>query len=101
MYTYNINVKEGTGGYFDYDNCDFTFGEYTTPFLPRIGETIQLARQSKKVNPVTGKPFLQYIDLLVRDVNYYIINNDKNGITLYVTPIANDDIYDMQPYECE
>lgn len=85
MYKYDIDIKSGTGKHFDEDGCDLCVAVgIETPFLPRVGETISLAKKSEnKVNP--ERPMLSYQDYLVRDVNYWI-NGNKNGINVYVIP---------------
>lgn len=93
MYKYNINIKSGTGGWYDYDGCDYSFGEFKTQFIPRIGETISINLETDKVNPNTKKPLFRYYNFLVRDVVHWISNNGSSGTTVYV--IATDG------YECK
>ena len=83
-YKYEILIKSGTGQYYDYGNCDCLIKKCETPFLPRIGETIQI--NFNKINENTGKKCIQYYKFLVRDIQYWI-NEDKNGIYVYVIPI--------------
>lgn len=83
-YKYEILVKSGTGQYYDYDNCDCLIKECETPFLPRIGETIKI--NFNETNPKTGNKCIQYYKFLVRDIQYWI-NENKNGIYVYVIPI--------------
>ena len=52
-YKYEILIKSGTGQYYDYGNCDCLIKKCETPFLPRIGETIQI--NFNKINENTGK----------------------------------------------
>lgn len=80
MYKYDISIKSGTGGWYDYDGCDKCVAKLETHFLPRVGETIQILTkdENKKSN---------YISYLIRDVNYWYIDKDKNGINVYVIPI--------------
>ena len=83
-YKYEILIKSGTGQYYDYGNCDCLIKKCETPFLPRIGETIQI--NFNKINENTEKKCIQYYKFLVRDIQYWI-NEDKNGIYVYVIPI--------------
>ena len=64
--------------------CGASACSVRTPFLPRIGETIQI--NFNKINENTGKKCIQYYKFLVRDIQYWI-NEDKNGIYVYVIPI--------------
>lgn len=96
MIRYTVSIKSGTGGWSDYDGCDYTFGEITTPCLPRIGETIMILRDSEEINPTNKKPYQQYTRFLVRDIEHYYIPADKtrnqkstSGITVYVVPIES------------
>lgn len=83
-YKYEIKIKSGTSQYYDYDNCDLLLKKCETPFLPRVGETIQI--NFNEINQKTGKKCMQYYKFLVRDIQY-LINEDKNGIYVYVIPI--------------
>lgn len=62
-YKYEILIKSGTGQYYDYGNCDCLIKKCETPFLPRIGETIQI--NFNKINENTGKKCIQYYKFLV------------------------------------
>lgn len=84
-YKYKIKIKSGTGQYYDYDNCDLLLKECETPFLPRVGEIIQI-NFNDEINPTTGKKCIRYYNFLVRDIQYWI-SEDRNGIDVYVVPI--------------
>lgn len=84
-YKYKIKIKSGTGQYYDYGNCDLLLKECETPFLPRVGEIIQI-NFNDEVNPTTGKKCIRYYNFLVRDIQYWI-SEDRNGIDVYVVPI--------------
>lgn len=87
MHKYNINIKSGTSGWYDYDGCDYSFGEFETKFIPRIGETISISLETEKLNPKTNKPIFNYYNFLVRDVVHWIGNNGSFGTTVYVIAI--------------
>lgn len=80
MYKYNVSLKSGTGGYFDEDDCDCLVKKITTPFLPRIGETISIMVPIK--DNCKG-----YQNFLVQDIKYWYFDEAENGITVYVIPI--------------
>lgn len=80
MYEYDVMIKSGTGGWYDYDNCDKFVAKLETHFLPRVGETIQVHTKDKDEKSY-------YIKYLVRDIDYWYIDKDKNGINVYVIPI--------------
>lgn len=84
-YKYKIKIKSGTGQYYDYGNCDLLLKECETPFLPRVGEIIQI-NFNDEINPTTGKKCIRYYNFLVRDIQYWI-SEDRNGIDVYVVPI--------------
>ena len=84
-YKYEIKIKSGTGQYYNYDNCDCLIKKCETPFLPRIGETIQISFNDE-INQITGEKCIRYYKFLVRDIQYWI-NENKNGIYVYVIPI--------------
>ena len=83
-FKYDIKIKNGTGQYYDNGNCDLLLKRCETPFLPRIGETIQIG--FNEINPETKRGYIQYYKFLVRDIQYWIINEDRNGIYVYVIP---------------
>lgn len=83
MYKYNINIKSGTSGWYDYDSCDYSFGEFETQFIPRIGETISINLETDNTNPRTGETITKYYDFLVRDVVHWI-GKVGSGTTVYV-----------------
>ena len=82
-YKYDIKIKSGTGNYYDDGNCDLLLKRCETPFLPRIGETIQIG--FKEINLNTEKEYIQYYEFLVRNIQYWI-NENRNGIYVYVIP---------------
>ena len=84
-YKYDIKIKSGTCQYYNNGNCDLLLKRCETSFLPRIGETIQIGFNDE-INPATGKKCIQYYKFLVRDIQYWI-NENMNGIYVYVIPI--------------
>lgn len=47
MYKYDILIKSGTDGWYDYDGCDKSVAMLETLFLSRVGETIQIQTKEK------------------------------------------------------
>lgn len=88
--TISINIKSGTGGHYDYDNCDLCIKEIKDNNypIPRIGESIDIWEDNdeKRTNSkgVILKTYHQY---LVSDVRYWIAD-EKYGVTVYVIPIG-------------
>lgn len=86
----NILIKSNTGGYSEYDDCDFLVKRIEDDKfpVPRIGETIQIQEDNDegKTNS-NGIVFQEYHDYLVRDVIYWLDDNDY-GINVYVVPIG-------------
>lgn len=89
--TISIYVKSGTGEYYDDDGCDMLIKEIKNSNfpIPRIHETIEIlepsdARRTNKYNEIL-KEYHQY---LVSDVRYWIIDEEKNGVSVYVIPIG-------------
>ena len=88
-YTYNVIVKSGTGGWSDYDNNGYLVKQdMTTPYIPRQGEVLSIQRETKKINELTNKPYKEFVNFLVREVEYWYIDKEHNGITIYVVPIS-------------
>ena len=86
----SINIKSGTGGYFDYDGCDLCVTEIDDKNfpIPRIGESIEIAEDNdKKITNAAGRVLQEFHQYLVNDICYWV--NDKNyGVTIYVVPIG-------------
>lgn len=88
--TISINIKSGTGGYYDYDGCDMHIKNVSTNNfpIPRIGETIEILEDNdKKRMNAKGEILKEYHDYLVTDVKYRIIPNG-NYVEVYVIPIG-------------
>ena len=85
-----INIKSGTGGYYDYDGCDLCVKEITCENfpIPRIGESIEVSEDNDK-NQINskGKILKEFHQYLVNDVRYWISDNNY-GVTVYVVPIG-------------
>lgn len=86
----SINIKSGTGGYYDYDGCELCMAEvkHENFPIPRIGESIDILEDNdeKKTN-YKGEVLKEYHQYLVNDVRYWISNNNY-GVTIYVLPIG-------------
>lgn len=78
-----INIKSGTGGYYNYDGCDLCLREIKNKDfpIPRIGESIDILENDDNL-----KEYHQY---LVSDVRYWIADNSY-GVTIYVLPIGRN-----------
>lgn len=88
-YTYDVMVKNGTGGWSDYDNCNYlVVKDMTTPYIPRQGEVLRIQRETKRINELTNKPDKEFINFLVREVEYWYFDKEHNGVTIYVVPIS-------------
>lgn len=90
--TISINVKSGTGGYYDYDGCDLRLKkmENSNFPIPRIGESIEIWEDDdKKRTNDKGIILKTYHQYLVSDVRYWIID-EKYGVTVYVIPIGRN-----------
>ena len=89
--TISIYIKSGTGGYSDYDGCDMLVKELKNSNfpIPRIHETIEILEpnDTKKTNQA-GEVLKEYHQYLVTDVRYWIIDEKKNGVSVYVLPIG-------------
>lgn len=86
----SINIKSGTGGYYDYDGCDLCLKEMTHENfpIPRIGETIDILEDNdNKTTNSRGEVLKVLHQYLVNDVNYWISDN-AYGVTIYVVPIG-------------
>lgn len=86
----SVNIKNGTGGWADYDSCDFCVTKITHENfpIPRIGETLALLEDNDKGNVNSkGETLKEYHEYLVTDVRYWIGNNNY-GVTVYVLPIG-------------
>lgn len=86
----SVNIKSGTGGWIDYDGCDFcvTRITYENFPIPRIGEILALMEDNDKGNANSkGEILKEYHEYLVTDVRYWIGNNSY-GVTIYVVPIG-------------
>lgn len=90
--TISINVKSGTGGYYDYDGCDLRLKKMeNSDFpIPRIGESIEIWEDNdKKRTNDKGIILKTYHQYLVSDVRYWIAD-EKYGVTVYVIPIGRN-----------
>lgn len=85
----SINVKSGTGGYYDYGNCDLKLKDVDETFpIPRIGESIDILEDNdKKKTNAKGEVLQEYHQYLVTDVRYWLAHNN-HGITIYVVPVG-------------
>lgn len=86
----SINIKSGTGGYNDYDGCDFCIKEITDDKfpIPRIGESIDILEENdKNATNYKGEILKEFHQYLVADVRYWLSGN-KYGVTVYVVPIG-------------
>lgn len=86
----DILVKNGTGNYSEYDGCDFLVKRIENDKfpIPRIGETIQILEDNdEKQTNSNGVIFQEYHDYLVRDVVYWVADNNY-GVNVYVIPIG-------------
>ena len=84
MVTFNLHVKNGTGGYSDYDACDLRLlGDITAEAIPRIGEKIVFPQKSKGVNVMRT--------FIVTDVSHNISVSyplkKVSDITVYIVPV--------------
>lgn len=88
--TISINIKSGTGGYYDCDGCDLNLKRIEDDKfpIPRIGETLEISEENdRKQTNSEGVILKEYHDYLVTDVRYWIADN-KYGLTIYVVPIG-------------
>lgn len=88
----SINIKSGTGGYYDYDNCDLCIKEIKDDKfpIPRIGESIDILEKNDAERKLqNGEFFKEYHQYLVSDVRYWISDNTY-GVTVYVVPIGRN-----------
>lgn len=89
--TISIYIKSGTGGYSDYDGCDRLVKEFkNSKFpIPRINESIEILEpnDAKRTNQ-NGEVLKEYHQYLVTDVRYWIIDEERNGVSIYVVPIG-------------
>lgn len=87
----SINIKSGTGNYYDYDGCDMCIKELEDFPLPRIGETIQIM-EDNDLNKTNSKGIIlkEYHDYLITDIKYWIGAKDNYGVTVYVIPIGRN-----------
>lgn len=86
-----INVKSGTGGYYDLDNCDMCIKKINNSNfpIPRIGESIQILEPNDRgERNILGDIAEEYHTYLVTDVKYWIVNEKDYGVTVYVIPIG-------------
>ena len=87
----DVYVKSGTGGYSDYDGVDRSIIqiENDTFPIPRIGESIEvLEKNDKGLTDGSGNVCKEYHQYLVTDVRYWIVDSNKNGVSIYVVPIG-------------
>lgn len=86
----SINIKSGTGGYYDYDGCDLCIKKIKDDNfpIPRIGESMDILEKNdaERQNP-NGKFFKEYHQYLVTDVRC-LIDENSHGVTVYVVPIG-------------
>ena len=88
----SINIKSGTGGYYDYDGCDLCLKKIENENfpIPRIGESIDILEDNdKKKTNSRGDVFKIYHQYLVSDIRYWISDNSY-GVTIYVLPIGRN-----------
>jgi hypothetical protein len=88
----SINIKSGTGGYDEYDGCDFCVKkiEYENFPIPRIGESIDIREDNdKKIANIKGEILKEYHEYLVTNVHYWIADNSY-GVTIYVVPVGRN-----------
>ena len=87
----SILIKSGTGGYFDECGCDMCLMDIENPNfpIPRIGETIEILENNDKGRTNTkGEITKEYHDYLIRDIRYWVMNENSYGVKIYVVPIG-------------
>lgn len=76
MIKFCLSIKNGTGGYEDYDNCDLILEpSMFSEVLPRIGETIRCKIDNS------------YRVFWVKEVEHCFDKNNGVRIVLYCVPI--------------
>lgn len=87
----SIYIKSGTGRYSDINDCDMLIKEFkNTSFpIPRIGESLEILEpnDAKRINK-NGKVLKEYHQYLITDIHYWIIDEEKNEVSIYVVPIG-------------
>lgn len=88
----SILVKSGTSGYFDYDGCNLLIKKIieTDNFpIPRIGEILKLLEDNDKgLKNIKGEIVKEYHSYLVKDIEYFITDNNQYIINIYVVSIG-------------
>ena len=86
----SINIKSGTGGWIDYDGCDFCVAKIAHENfpIPRVGETLELFEDNDKgTTNSKGEILKERHQYLVTNIHYWV-HNDNYGVTIYVVPIG-------------
>ena len=86
-----INVKSGTGGYFDEDGCDLCLMEIDDEKfpVPRVGEILNILEDNDSGRKNSEGVFLkEYHPYLVNDVRYRISDKNAYKVVIYVIPIG-------------
>ena len=85
-----VNVKSGTGNYYDPDGCDCCIKQFTSDNfpIPRIGESIDILEDNdKKRTNSQGKVLQEFHQYLVTNIHYWIVP-ENTGVEVYVVPIG-------------
>lgn len=88
----SINIKSGTGGYYDYGGCDLCLKRIENENfpIPRIGESIYIWEENdKKTTNSSGVVLKESHQYLVNDVHYWI-SDSSYGVIIYVLPIGRN-----------
>ena len=86
----SINIKSGTGGYYDYGGCDCCIKKIEDDNfpIPRIGERIEILEDNDDgIKDRKGDICQVYHEYHVVDVSYWI-GQKSYGVTIYVIPIG-------------
>lgn len=81
----SICVKSNTGGYCDYDDCDLLLKKIDSeqmPYLPRVGEHINILEQVER-----DSDRKEYHDYLVTEICYDVAEKPVD-VRIYVVPIG-------------
>lgn len=86
----SVNIKSGTGGWADYDGCDFCVTKiaYKNFPIPRVGEVLEIFENNDKgITNSNGAVLKEPHQYLVINIHYWI-SDGNYGVTIYVVPIG-------------
>ena len=79
---FSINIKSGTGGYYDSDNCDLHVIDLESDSIPQQNEVINISKEGELIERYLVRSVERHYNIPKEDGNWQY----GEFITIYVIP---------------